>query len=601
VTTAADDGPRHASTVRLVALVLEGYAYLACIVALFLSAPAFLVWGLVTRRPSVAIAAILVGVPIAATAGRALRALWIARDEPQGIEIGPRVGGRLHGEVREIARRIGAPAVHRIIVTPANNASVLQVPRLGIVWPRNVLCLGYPLMATISIEHLRAVIAHELGHLAHGHGRVASWAYRTQLTWSRLLETLRAHGSLPPLVFFLARHYVPRLRAQAAVVSRQQELLADRLAAHLCGPAIAAQALTTIELAEQAFERQFWPRIYGRVADEPDAPAPFSEMGPQIWSDVDDPPALLERLSIDGARSAESHPALSERLRALRQRPEWPGAVPVPAIEEMFGSQRAALAATLDERWRTSHGREWTRRHEEIQRRRAALGELSRVASPTPEQVFQRGELTELDEDADGALRLYLLAHESGHRGAALAAGRILLDRDDESGLAYINGAIDADPDLVEDGCRAIIGFLERRGRHAEAFQYERRLARLASVTSMADGERRALSAVDRFRPCADPRLDRGALARRLAGEPDVLRAFLAAKELRYSTGTLTVLAVLTKDGAIGELRERLARDGLLPEDVTVAALGRHDRALEAALGSDALVYDRERSSASPT
>jgi hypothetical protein len=117
-------------------------------------------------------------------------------------------------------------------------------------------------------------------------------------------------------------------------------------------------------------------------------------------------------------------------------------------------------------------------------------------------------------------------------------------------------------------------------------------MVRQATRTSMIDRERTTLSAVDRFRACSDPRIDTAALARRLAGEPDVIRAFLAVKELRHSTGTLTVLAVRTTSGNVADLGERLYSEDLLPRDVMVGAIGRYDRGLEAALGVATLIYD---------
>ena len=74
-------------------------------------------------------------------------------------------------------------------------------------------------------------------------------------------------------------------------------------------------------------------------------------------------------------------------------------------------------------------------------------------------------------------------------------------------------------------------------------------------------------------------------------------RAFLATKELRYSRGTLTVLAVLAANGAASGLRERLRCDGVLPDDVTVVVLGRDGQPIEAALAevSGALIYNRSR------
>jgi Zn-dependent protease with chaperone function len=584
----------------LIALVLEGYAYLGLIVAIFLAAPAFLVWGVLTRRPFLAIVAILVGVPVVMTTARALRALWFPVREPKGIEVGPHFGARLHREVREIARRIGAPVVHRIVITDANNASALQVPRAGVFWPRNMLCLGYPLLATLSVDQARAVIVHELGHMTHGHGRLSSWVHRTRLSWVRLLEILGQHASVPAHVYFLFRHYVPRLHAHAAAVSRQQELLADQLAADVSGREVAGQTLMAIEIGHHVFHQQFWPRIYARLAEDPDPPDPFSQMGPEIWNTAGDRDELLARLVAGDTGTSDTHPSLRDRLRALRQPPRWPDPVAVTAAEYFFGAQKKELAASFDEAWRDSHGRTWRTRHEEIRKRRERIARLAASSSPSPQETFERGELTEAEGDADAALHLYMSAHQQGHAAAGLAAGRILLDREDASGMALIDAAMDADPDHIEDGCLAAIDFLERRGRRVEAYQYRIRMSRHTTKTATAQAERTTLSVVDRFRPCVDPRVDPVAVARRLALEPGVLRAFLAAKELRYSDGTQIVLAVLTKNGSsvggAAELGERLCRDGLLPPDVIVAALGSHDHELEVALGEAALIYDRSRS-----
>jgi hypothetical protein len=171
----------------------------------------------------------------------------------------------------------------------------------------------------------------------------------------------------------------------------------------------------------------------------------------------------------------------------------------------------------------------------------------------------------------------------------------MLLERDDASGTALIDAAIEADPSLTEDGCTAIIDFLERRGRLAEAYQYQLRMTRQTTNATMADVERTTLSAVDRLRPADDPRIDVAALTRRLAMEPGIVRAFLAAKELRYASGTQTVMAVCAPDGSPADLGDRLYREGLLPKDVVVASLGRHEHVLETTLCAATLIYDRSR------
>jgi hypothetical protein len=407
------------------------------------------------------------------------------------------------------------------------------------------------------------------------------------------MDILGRHRSVPAHVYWLFRHYVPRLHTHATAVSRQQELLADRLAADVTGPGIAGQTLIAIEAAHALFEERYWPRIYERVADDPNPPAPYSQMGPEIWNAVDNRDELLKRLvAADTARS-DTHPALRDRLRALQQAPRWPDPVGVTAADHFLGPHKKQVVAALDEEWRHTHGHAWAMRHDEIRRRRERLAQLAALPSPTPAETYERGVLTESDDDFTAALQFYLLAHQDGHARAGLAAGRILLDRDDASGIPLIDAAMEANADLIEDGCRTVVEFLENRGRRAEAYEYRLRLTRQMTNATTAQTERTTLSVTDRFGPCADPRIDPTALARRLAAEPGVLRAFLAAKELRYSSGTQTVLAVLATDGAVADLGERLKREGLLPTETMVAPLGRHDQGLESALGAMALIYQR--------
>ena len=445
---------------------------------------------MLARRPLIALAAILVGGPVAATTARALRALWFPWPKAEGIEVGPEFGGRLHETVQAIARRVGAPGVHRVLVTEANNASMEQVPRIGVFWPVNTLLLGYPLLATLSADQMRAVIAHELAHLTHAHGRLSSWVYRTRNSWLRLLDVLERHQSVPAHVYLLFRFYVPRLDVQSLAVSRRQELLADRLAAEVTGPEVTAQALVATGLADGVFDDVFWPAIFERVAREPDPPAPFADMTPRLWEADAHGIERLNRLLAGETDVSGTHPALRDRLAAIGQTPRWPAAVGTAAVDGFFGPQTIELVAALDRAWQARREGEWRRLHGEIRARRERLAELEAMASPTAEQTFERSRLTYEEGDERAAFDLCLAAHRQGHPAAGLEAGRMLLGREDASGIALIDAAMAADPALVEDGCRAAVEFLERRGRHVDAHAYRVRLIRESTRAGLARDER---------------------------------------------------------------------------------------------------------------
>jgi Zn-dependent protease with chaperone function len=595
-TAAADERPMP-SHFRLALLVLEGYAYLGVVLGVFVAAVAFLVWGVLNRRPFIALLAILIGVPLIITTGRAVGALWFGSLEPHGIVVTRTLGGALHATVENIRKRIGAPHVHLILVTAAFNASALQVSRAGIFWPRNTLLLGYPLLATLSPEHTRAVIAHELGHMTHAHGRIMSWVHRTRLSWMLLMRNLREREATPAHALLLFRWYVPRLQRLATAVSRQQELLADHLAAWVTSSETTAQALVAIDIGGWLFDRTFWPGIFDRVQHDPAPPCPFAQMGPAIWTTVaiGERAALLNNLLERETGLADTHPSLRERLARLDQAAELPGIVSVTAADRFLGEQKQQIVDEFDRQWQAEQAREWRQRHEALRHDRERLAQLTAIEAPTLDDRFELAQLTERDGREDAGLALYRAAHAAGHAGAGLAAGRILLHRDSEMGMALIQAAMDAEPALVQEGCSVLIDFLERHSRHADAHQFKVRQARDATRSNMAATERLQVTPVDRFVPCADSAVNASPVVSWLATEREVLRAFLVTKELRYSNGTQTVLALLARGLSGSDLRERLRREGLIPNGVTIAVLTRHDQQLQAALEEipGALIYER--------
>lgn len=583
------------SRLKLLLLIVEGYLYLALIAAIFLSASVFLVWGLLARRPFVAVVAILVGVPVALTTARALRALWLVSRDAEGVEVEPSFGAPLLSTVDEIARKVGAPRVHRIFVGRAHNATALQARYGWIPWRRNTLILGYPLLATLTTDQMRAVIAHELAHLTHAHGRFSGWVHRTRRMWIQLLDMLERHRTVPVHVYFLYRFYVPRLSRHAATVSRQHEVIADRLAADVAGAHVAAQALLAIEIGTYVLEQGYWSRFYERVEQEPDIPNPYAAMSPGIWADVEDKAGVMNRLLAEVTQASDTHPALGDRLRAIDQIPRWPDAPAASAADEFFGAQKIEVAERLAREWMDYRGPDWRRRHDEMRQRRARLTVLDGIASPTAEQTFEHGTLLEEDGRYEAALERYRLARDAGHAAAGLGAGRLLLDRGDDSGIGLIEAAMEADAALAEKGCEAIVDFLEDRGRHVDAQRYRSRLSREAAAAKMARRERDQLSVVDRFDTCADSRIDRASLARVVQAEPAVLRAYLVTKELRHSAGTQTVLAVFSKNGDIPELTDRLHQRAAAPDGVVVVVLGRHNEQIESLLREvpGALMFER--------
>ena len=263
---------RSPSRARLLLLIVEGYFYLAVVLGVFLGLLALLVWGLLARRPFLGLIAVFVGVPLVLVTAAAIRSLFFRVPEPEGVVAAPDAVPELHRVVDELRQALGTPRVHRVIIGESFNASALQLGRFGIFFPRSYLEIGYPLFAILSPEHLRAVIAHELGHLSQTHGRISVMVYRMRQSWMRLMRTLRERELSPAHATILLRWYGPRLQAASAAISRRQELIADRLVAQIAGPRVAAETLVAVVAGGTHLEDVYWSQVHARADREPEPP-----------------------------------------------------------------------------------------------------------------------------------------------------------------------------------------------------------------------------------------------------------------------------------------------------------------------------------------
>jgi Zn-dependent protease with chaperone function len=575
------DRPSH---LRLTLLILEGYAYLAAIIGVFLGAIGLLVWGLAARRPFVGLTALFIGTPLVITTAAAIRALFFKLPQPQGIAVTTDVA--LHEMVEEVRRLVQAPPVHRILVGDTFNASAGQLPRVGLFLTRNVLVIGYPLLATLPPEHLRAVVAHELGHLSWAHGRFSAWVYRTRQCWWRLINVLDARGTTPVHARLLCRWYVPRLDKYSLVVAREQEVLADRCAAIAAGSTCTAETLVAIQMAASQLERTFWQSVFARVEQDPEPPRPFSEMGPQLWTAIQADSGLVEQLLKQETTAVDTHPSLADRLSALGEPVRFPPPLPARTAGDVYlGPQKAAFVAALDARWQTAHRAEWQRQHDLLRQRRDRLRALMALMEPSANDLFERAQLIEGFDGADSALPHYREALARGHAGAGLAVGRLLLERDDETAVALIERAMEDDPRLIPDGCEQLIPYLQRRNRMAEMHRFTQLATRHATRKDMADQEREVVSAIDRFVPHTLAADNVGGLADWLARQPEIIEAFIVRRELRYSPEADLVCAIAAQEADAQEIGERFRRAAILPASKLVL-LGRRDQPLRAALES---------------
>jgi len=611
---------------RVGALAVLGYA---CVAAMMLGLLAFiplLTWVLIKLD----LEAILLklALPVLALVATFGRALWVTLAPPPGLEIRAEEAPQLFAEIDAVRRAVNAPAPHHVLITDKLNASVSQVPRLGILgWQRNYLALGLPLLTALTPAQFRAVLAHEFGHLSRAHARFGNWIYRVRGTWAQVVAAMQERrsklGAL--LISRFARWYSPLFEAYSFVLARRHEFEADRIAATAVGNAIMASTLVALALRTRYLNEVVWPRVAARNLDE-SVPPPATFVGvvraapaelplstAQTWlavelsseSDLDDPhPSLSARLAALDVHPSDD-PTASTNVELLSR----PIAAETTAAAHYLGQTVATLADALDARWRHEVTARWKDRHRHLVRARDGLRELEARAAQAPLDLDERFRVADWTEDVYGseaALPLVTaLVHDAPrHVSGCFMLGRLLLARSDDAGIAYLERAMEIDPGATAMAAAMIAAYLRSIGRSREASAFQTKADVVAAETEAADAERRRVGPGDQFAPADIQPSIRALLTEQLARYPTVGRAWLVRKVTRHAPERpFYVLGIaraepwwrFVSDGSNTYLVRKLVEDLDLPGETIVFVLTRKRRALRRALRkvSGAEVYRR--------
>jgi Zn-dependent protease with chaperone function len=575
---------------KLGALAFLGYGYIACVLTLLIGGTALLVWGAVTSHALLLLGK--VGWALLVLIYLVLRAMWVRLEPPQGRVLTGGECPELFKMIEELRVTGQAPRLDRVIITGDFNAAIVQHPRFGVFGgTRNYLILGLPLMQSLSEAEFRAVVAHEFGHLSGAHGHFGAWIYRLRTGWARLLSALQVHNHWGAALFTrFFNWYAPLFGAYSFVQARQQEYEADRMSVAAVGRDATASALLRVNTQGEFLGETFWPNVLKHADSEPTPTvSPFAMLGASLK--LRDPTATPERMLAKALAQrtgyGDTHPCLSDRLKAIAVEPYLPGPVAASAAEALLGPALEGLRRELDDRWRAGVKEWWAKRHQYASESRTRLASLERKAesgSLTEEEHWDRARFTEEFGSVDTAMTLYgqLLEVNSQHVGALWRRGQLLLARDDPQGIDQLSAAARIDPKLEQPACAAVVGFHRRHGREMEAQEYEKRYWELSEHGELARRERARVHSNDRLLPHELDAASIAAFTGNLEQVGGVKRAWLARKALRYQPERpLYVLGVLSDapwwrpvaSSVEKELMARISRECRPPGDTLIISL----------------------------
>ena len=542
----AGDNP-GAYKLRIALLAALGYAFLIGIVLVVLLLVLAVIFYAGLNWLILKILLIPLGV-----AGIVLRSLWVEFPEPDGHELHYEDAPRLFDLAKSTREATQGPRLHKILLTDEFNAGIVQRPLLGVFgWQENYLVVGLPLLRGLSPNEVRAVIAHEFGHLSGKHSAFAAWIYRVRHTWDQVLTRMRQEQRFGSGIFeSFFNWYAPYFAAYSFVLARSREYEADRTSVLLCGKENAAGALIKVQLRDKSLSEEFWPGFFKRAGTEAEPPKEtFNEMlnalrqplapdKAQVWFRQ----ALTEKHSY-----ADTHPSLGDRLEAIG----YPDVrtsddlQPFLKAHDQFGDEYFlqsvpdGFIASKNRAWRESVVETWRERFKfvvEADKTLAALEEKAKTEELTLEDRWERARLLRGTKGAVEAVPLLkeIIAVEPDHAGANYSLGEALLEQGDEAGIKNIEVAMEKEVHAIPAGCELIYNFLISRKRGEEAERYRRCITDYFKEIELAQAERTSISSNDNFMLHNVAPEEISKLQAQLSNHPDVAIAYLVQKVVQH-------------------------------------------------------------------
>lgn len=527
---------------RLICLGLIGYLFVPLLI--------FGLGGLMTAFVYVAVFVpelrggtyLAVGIPAFILSVYIVGSLWVRLPRPEAIWVTRRESPDLFALIDSVHKKLGGPNIHRVGIDFRFDAGISQVPRLGLYfWRRNYLILGLPLLTGLPADEVRAVIAHEYGHLVGQHGRLSSWIYQLNRTWNqiRLMLDQRRHWSNALLRNFLD-HFQPYFAACSFVHDRDNELFADAQAARLVGTDRMARALIRTEVEAYTFERHFWPRLFREALSQDTPPATPCARLRHFFIEARDADEMETALQTALSRETDyldTHPCLTDRLRALGVDPTLPAPTAEPATS-LLGSAQTKIEREFDTRWEADGKTRWLAYRKQIAAQRARLQALEREEDErklTETEEIERAAILEELEGTEAALSQYreILDRFPQNALAAFFVGRDLLNRGRPEGLDLLAIAAKED-ECAQAACSGAISWLEANGEAERLPWFQQRLDEFRRTLDRARAERAGVARNDTLISAGWPAEQVAALNERLSEIPRIRRAWLAEKAVKY-------------------------------------------------------------------
>ena len=278
----------------------------------------------------------------------------IDRFVPPGPALTSADAPELFAVLTEVAGKTGQAMPADVYLVNDVNAFVTQRGGVMGIGSRRVMGIGVPLMQSVTVQELKAILAHAFGHYHAGDVSIGPWIYKTRAAIGRTIQQL-SNNVLQKIFIAYGNLF---LRVTHAI-SRRQEFIADEVAATTAGAGVMASALRKVHGAAGAFQ-SYWSSEVGPVLNSgylPPLAAGFAKFVEGEAMQARIAQAIRAEEEEGKSNPYDTHPPLRERVAALQTRPAGTAGDTRPALS-LLGDpanwERRILGTLINTDWARS-------------------------------------------------------------------------------------------------------------------------------------------------------------------------------------------------------------------------------------------------------
>ncbi|MCB1906060.1 MAG: M48 family metallopeptidase [Rhodocyclaceae bacterium] len=353
----ADGGRRHRRQRRLTLLLtLRAVAGLSVLAGLVFAILAFGLWFAFAGNGEQFALRIVAALALVFAAGQLLSWLWQPSSEIAGVTLSRLEAPGLYDELDRLCVYYRLAPIERVMIGSDINATVVQLPQLGLWGPlQTTLVVGLPLLHSLSPEQMRAILAHELSHLALQRRQLAAWAAQSRAWWHRVLMAMEEDQTVVGwLATRLLSWHAYGYLIGSVELAHLEEFEADAAAAEIVGAPCLGEALIEVAMKERYLREEYWDAVMSQFEcpGQGGPILPFREMGVGValgFRRSEQAGRMGELLQADPG--LELHPCLNDRLAAIQVAPYSIFAKGPSAADSYLGEAASDLACRLDRAW----------------------------------------------------------------------------------------------------------------------------------------------------------------------------------------------------------------------------------------------------------